>query len=138
MGRHTDPTGTGSRRAAVLTLTASALLVVGGLATLHQAGGLRPSQPYTPSVRVVTPSNQGEVTEPGRTPASPDGAATPSATSPTSPQPSLTTRPPEPLVLAPEPAVASLVEPSNAPGTPRATGTTGGSYGSHWTQTFGG
>jgi hypothetical protein len=59
MGRHTDPPAMGSRRATVVTLTASALLVAGGFAILHQSGGPRPehpSTPSTPSAPLVTPS----------------------------------------------------------------------------------
>ena len=119
MGRHTDPAAMGSRRAAVVTLTASALLVGGGFAILHESGGLRPghrSTPSTPSVPVVTPSSRvADATEPGRTPST--SATTPStSTSTTSPQPSLTTRAPAPLVTAPQPAQTS---------SPRPLGTTG-------------
>ncbi|MBC9820901.1 CAP domain-containing protein [Terrabacter sp. MAHUQ-38] len=82
MGRHTDPAVIGSRRAAVLTVTASALLVAGGIAVLRSAGDARigPTQPATPS---MTPSVtlSSDVSEPGRT----------STTSPTTP-PATTTR----------------------------------------------
>jgi hypothetical protein len=56
MGRHTDPTATGSRRAAVLTLTASALLVAGGVLVAHEAADRppRPAEPSTSTTSVPT------------------------------------------------------------------------------------
>jgi len=112
MGRHTDPAAMGSRRAAVVTLTVSALLVGGGFAILHESGGLRPghrSTPSTPSVPVVTPSSRvADATEPGRTPSTSTSPSTPS-TSATSPQPSLTTRAPAPLVTASAPDSQQVV-----------------------------
>jgi hypothetical protein len=88
MGRHTDPAVIGSRRAMVVTLTASALLVAGGIGILRSAGDVRigPTRPTTPSMtQPVTPSmtpsitpmmtplmtrsgEGGAVSEPGRTP----------------------------------------------------------------------
>ncbi|WP_020142197.1 CAP domain-containing protein [Terracoccus sp. 273MFTsu3.1] len=127
MGRHTDPAAMGSRRAAVVTLTVSALLVGGGFAILHESGGLRPghpSTPSTPSVPVVTPSSRvADATETGRTPsatstttptASPTTAPTtgPTASPTASPEPSLTTRAPAPLVTVPTPTEDSLPRPS--------------------------
>ena len=58
MGRHTDLAVIGSRRAAVATLTASVLLVAGGIAILRAAGDVRigPTQPRSPSVTATTPS----------------------------------------------------------------------------------
>ncbi len=53
MGRHTDPAVIGSRRAAVVTLTVSALLVIGGFVTLHEAGDLRPGRRPHPSHATV-------------------------------------------------------------------------------------
>ena len=81
MGRHTDPAAIGSRRAAVLTLIASALLVAGGIAILRAAGDLRigpsgPSGPATPSVTLTSPGDHAS--EPGRTPST--SAATPTVT----------------------------------------------------------
>jgi uncharacterized protein YkwD len=119
MGRHTDPAAMGSRRAAVVTLTVSALLVMGGFAILHESGGLRPghrSTPSTPSVPVVTPSSRvADATEPGRTPST--SPTTPStSTSTSSPQPSLTTRAPAPLVTAQQPAPTSSPQPSGTAG----------------------
>lgn len=49
MGQRTDTAVSGSRRAAVVTLTASALLVIGGFVTLHEAGDLRLQPPPRPS-----------------------------------------------------------------------------------------
>ena len=130
MGRHTDPAVVGSRRAAVVTLTVSAVLVVGGFAILHEAGGFRPghgSTPSTPSVPAVTPSSRvDDATEPGRAPstspgASPSASGATSSTLPTSPQPSLTTRAPAPLVTAPEGTRTPAARPS---GTASATSPT--------------
>jgi hypothetical protein len=59
MGRHTDLAVIGSRRAAVATLTASVLLVGGGIAILRAAAGdvrIGPTQPRSPSVTATTPS----------------------------------------------------------------------------------
>jgi hypothetical protein len=52
MGRHTDPAVAGSRRATVLTLSASALLLAGGFTMLGIAGDQRlgPVDPPVPSV----------------------------------------------------------------------------------------
>ena len=68
MGRHTDPAVIGSRRAAVLTLTASALLVAGGIAILRSAGDLRPGQPAPPSATPSVSQSGEHGSEPGRTP----------------------------------------------------------------------
>ena len=110
MGRHTDPAAMGSRRAAVVTLTVSALLVVGGVAILHESGGMRPghrSTPSTPSVPVTPSSRVADATEPGRTPSHSASASASATTTPTSsPQPSLTTRAPAPLVTVPAPVPA--------------------------------
>jgi len=119
MGRHTDPAVLGSRRAAVVTLTASALLVAGGFAILHEAGGLRPgpSTPSVPSVPAVTPGSVDGVNEPGRTPSSASASGTTPVTAPpstTSLQLSPTTRAPAPLVAAPEPTRTSSQPPSSA------------------------
>jgi len=60
MGRHTDRAVSGSRRAMVLTLTASVLLVAGGVAILRSAGdlhvgpGKRPTPSPTRSVSTTT------------------------------------------------------------------------------------
>jgi hypothetical protein len=58
MGRHIDPAVIGSRRAAVLTVTSSALLVVGGLAIVNQSGDLRlsPARPVTGSTSPTSPT----------------------------------------------------------------------------------
>jgi uncharacterized protein YkwD len=133
MGRHTDPAVVGSRRAAVVTLTVSAVLVVGGFAILHEAGGFRhghASTPSTPAVPAVTPTSRvDDATEPGRTPStspgtSPSASGTTSSTLPTSPQPSLTTRAPAPLVTAPEGTRTVAAPPSGTAGTASATSPT--------------
>lgn len=56
MGQRTDTAVSGSRRAAVVTLTASALLVIGGFVTLHEAGDLRLQPPPGPSPTSSTSS----------------------------------------------------------------------------------
>jgi hypothetical protein len=65
MGQFTDPEVIGSRRAAIATLTVSALLVVGGFVTLHQAGDLRLGAPH--------PSTTRSVPAPPTSPATPSG-----------------------------------------------------------------
>jgi uncharacterized protein YkwD len=81
MGRHNDPADRGSRRAVVLTLVASALLVLGGVAVLRSAGDLR----------------LGHAGPTGRT-----GQATPSATSTIG-----ETEEPDPASATPTPTAAS-------------------------------
>lgn len=125
MGRHTDPAIIGSRRAAIVTLVMSALLVLGGFVILHQARDLRivPDQPPTPSVPATPTSRVDDVEEPGRTPSTTSaGAATPanapaapSATASRLPRPSLTTREPAPLVTAAEPTRTPTVRPTGLP-----------------------
>ncbi|CAN7216111.1 CAP domain-containing protein [Terrabacter sp. LjRoot27] len=126
MGRHTDPAVLGSRRAAVVTLTVSALLVVGGVAILHESGGMRPghpSTPSTPSVPAVTPTDRvDDATEPGRTPST---APTTPTTTTTSPQPSLTTRVPAPLVTVPDPTRDAVPQPTGTSASTGAAGATG-------------
>jgi uncharacterized protein YkwD len=106
MGRHTDPAAIGSRRAAVLTLTASALLVAGGIAILRAAGDLRigPSAPPRPSVTLTSPGTYPS--EPGRTTSTPP--ATPTATTRSA---AITTPPTTqvPATAAPRPTRASPV-----------------------------
>jgi uncharacterized protein YkwD len=64
MGRHTDPAVV-TRRAAVVTLTASALLVAAGIAVLVKSGGMGwPA--HTPGPTASTPPS-GEEPEPSRT-----------------------------------------------------------------------
>jgi uncharacterized protein YkwD len=77
MGRHTDPT-TVTRRAAVLTLTASALLVAAGIAVLVGSGGMgRPGRPPAPTAS-VPPSSP--VPEPRRTPPADPATGVPTTT----------------------------------------------------------
>ena len=56
MGRHSGSAATGSRRATVLTLTASVLLVIGGLAILHASSGLRLGSPRASGTPVPSSS----------------------------------------------------------------------------------
>ena len=70
MGQLTDLEVIGSRRAAIATLTVSALLVVGGFVTRHQAGDLRLGAPHPSTTRSV-PSTPA-------TPATPSTPSTPS------------------------------------------------------------
>jgi uncharacterized protein YkwD len=111
MGRHTDPAAIGSRRAAVLTLTASALLVAGGIAILRSAGDLDigPSNPPTPSV--TRTSRVDDVSEPGRTP----------TTSPTTPTATTTSAA---LTIAPTTRVPDTATAAPRPSTPVAAPTT--------------
>ena len=108
MGRHDDPADRGSRRAVVLTLVASALLLVGGVAVLRSAGDLRlghaaptgrsaPSAPSTPSA-TSTISAIGD-------PASSATSSTASATH----SPSSVTGQPTPHRPAPQGEVARAV-----------------------------
>jgi uncharacterized protein YkwD len=122
MGRHTDPAIIGSRRAAVVTLVVSALLVLGGFVILNQARDLRilPDQPPTPSAPTTPTSRVDDVEEPSRTPPTTGGGtqSTPASTLPSataSPRPSLTTRAPAPLVTAAPPARTPTARPSGAP-----------------------
>ena len=72
MGRQTDLGTIGSRRAAVATLTASALLVAAGIAIVRYAGDVRlgPSEPPASVTRTQT------------TPATPTTAPAPTRPSP--------------------------------------------------------
>lgn len=139
MGRHTDPAIIGSRRAAVVTLVVSALLVIGGFAILNQARDLRLVPPHSPtrSTPVAPTGRVSGVQEPGAsapttssssssTTAPDDTAASSPSPSPSrSPTPSLTTRAPAPLRTAassagtPTPALAAGPA-STSPGAPSA------------------
>ncbi|GAB3872662.1 CAP domain-containing protein [Terrabacter terrigena] len=84
MGRHTDPADPGSRRAVILTLTASALLVLAGVVILRSAGDLRlghagpgPSPTSTPT------STIGELSAPAPGPLTSPTPATSSVSPPT-------------------------------------------------------
>lgn len=130
MGRHTDPAVIGSRRAAVVTLTVSALLVIGGFVILGRSGDLRPGHSPTHSGTVTPSSRVDSVEESGRTPPT-SQATTPSATASTSPSPtaptprlSLTTRPPAPLVTAPAPTRSPAPGTAGAP-SPTSTAASG-------------
>ncbi|GAB3078947.1 hypothetical protein GCM10027053_49090 [Intrasporangium mesophilum] len=82
MGRHTDPAVV-TRRAAVVTLTASALLVAAGIAVLVKSGGMGwPG--HTPGPTASTPPSSEEP-EPSRTVPKNTPTALPTAT-PTTPQ----------------------------------------------------
>lgn len=88
MGRHTDPATRGSRRAAVLTLTASALLVAGGVTILVEDDGVHhhaAPAATTPGQRVDDATDIG--TAPPSSPA-PTATSTPSAPASGSPPPS--------------------------------------------------
>lgn len=112
MGRHTDPTIIGSRRAAVVTLVVSALLVIGGFAILNEARDLRlgPPHPPTQSVPVSPTSRVDGVEEPGATGSttaasgSSTTATAPNDTPSPSPSPPPTTRAPVPLLTAASPS----------------------------------
>jgi hypothetical protein len=54
MGQPSRPADLGSRRAMVLTLVVSVLLLVGGLVILHWAGTVRLGQPTPPTPSVST------------------------------------------------------------------------------------
>ena len=82
MGRHNDPADPGSRRAVVLTLVASALLVLGGVAVLRSAGDLRLGHAgQTGRTGQSTPSTTSTIGETGE----PDPASATSPPAPTSP-----------------------------------------------------
>jgi uncharacterized protein YkwD len=114
MGRHTDPAVIGSRRATVVTLTVSVLLLAGGIAILRSAGDLRvgPTRPSTPSVTPTT-THSGGVTEPGRTPTT--SATTPPTTLPTTTRSAAITTPPAPVSRSPRATVTAAPDPTRTP-----------------------
>ena len=99
MGRHNDPADRGSRRAVVLTLVASALLVLGGVAVLRSAGDVRLGHAgQTGRTGQSTPSATstiGETGEPDPASATPTSPALP--TSPAAPTTSPTATPASPV-----------------------------------------
>lgn len=136
MGRHTDPAIIGSRRAAVVTLVVSALLVIGGFAILDRAGDLRlrPTHPPTspapgsPTGRVDGVEQRGPTASTAATVVPSTATASPAVTGSPSPSPSLTTRAPAPLRTATPagtpagtPSVTADASPSTTgPGAPSA------------------
>ena len=111
MGRHNDPADRGSRRAVVLTLVASALLVLGGVAILRSAGDLRLGHGgrATPSPTTTI----GELVEPAPAPTASSGVTstpaspTPSTSATSSPAPTAADGVAQPVV--------SLVNAERAP-----------------------
>jgi uncharacterized protein YkwD len=120
MGRHTDPAVIGSRRAAVVTLTVSALLVIGGFVILGRSGDLRlgpgpsPTAPVTPTGRIGGVESTSTVSPSTSPTPSATPSTSPSSTGPT-PTPSLTTRAPAPLVTAPTPTRSPSPAPTRTP-----------------------